>query len=880
MSVRIQLNNNHWYDAVQLPGEQYQATLPSGKIKIYPLSSIKQFVLTNEENTIIANKEEKMINNPIHHYLREMTINGVTFVSRVITNEKLTGKVALGYEQSKQFKRPMENVFAIESGTWLHHLLRIRLAERGLTFKMIIIENKDLLTLTDESLATVEYFLNDSNFMFANADYSFFLFVEGCMTYGLDIMGLEILSAKKSAKRLQEISRQVEMYTYLETGALDIGFKDFEMEGEYVKFFDGKSYIRKSFALRMAANITDPKRRMRVINQIHNGELVQVTLRILTPFGLIKGDAIIVKDGLIPNDIVTHPENLKTELATDGWTYACAWEHAMVHNAVWDVQSEINFKAALTEAHHSGDMLRIVKTVRESLAAGTLPEYLLLDERAHKDDGTVDMEKLSDSINRSYVRWQAHGLDIRAAQNLTFMAINGVIKRMQSSEMRNGFYIKMWTPMSNAVLLTVNTWESAVHMGGIDFKGHNRDVCFYDPRAGFIISGNRFAKTYNYHGGWDLDDSMKVIIVKVHCSDPEILKLHLNKTVPNTYIPAKAEDAKEMVLLVRSPNGPGEWSIEECEIDTLPIPAELRHNDITVVDLAHMPLPQDELIKDVTLGLMPSGMTFTKQPMTRDESKVMIEAQLHNPGVGRFCNAMMVWSAANDGFPASMLAPMETIVDTVQQEHDLTKFLAIEEESGHVLEQLIATGKSVDKYLANTRVPLAVRRQLRQHEGRLTRLHKLYVQIIKTLNDEIRNHTLQMRMVTNEVRAVRAMKFGEHMLKEVVMFNEKYVAAMALVDHQFKVDKMDSPFYKMTTQSEHQIALRAIVDEMVTTINNMADPESFVMALYKLITTPTRTNPLGMSDRIIFQPNAAGENSVMDILIEAFVNCGLGTAVS
>lgn len=880
MSIQIQLRNGRKFDAIQLPDDQYQIVLANGKVKTYPISSIKEIILTNEETTIITNKEDSMINNPIHHYLREMNINGVRFVSRVITNEVLTGKIAVGYEQSQMLKRPVENVFAIQSGTWLHHLLRVRLADRGLTFKMIIIENKDLLTLTDESFATVDYFLKESNFMFANADYSFFLFVEGCMTYGLDIMGLNIISSKKSAKRLQEVARQVEMFTYVENGGFDIAFKDYEMDGEFIKFFDGKSYIRKSFAMEMAKNIVDNKRRARVLNQIANDELVQVTLRILTPEGLIKGDAIIVKDGRIDHDIVTHPENLKSELTTNGWSFACIWEHAMVHNAVWDVQSEINFAAALTEAHHHGDMLRIVKTVRESLESGTLPEYLMLDERAHKDDGTVDMDKLSDSINRSYIRWQAHGLDIRSAQNLTFMALNGVIKRMQASEQRNGFYVKMWTPMSNAVLLTVNTWESAHYMGGLDFEGHSRDVCFFDKRAGFIISGNRFAKTYNYHGGWDLDDSMKVIIVKVFCSDPEILKLHINKTVPNTFIPGKAEDAKEMVLLVRSPNGPGEWSIEECEIDTLPIPAELRHDDITVVDLAKMPLPQDELLKGVIMGNMPTGMTFTKQTMTRDEGKVMIEAQLHNPGVGRFCNAMMVWSAANKGFPTQMLAPMETIVDTVQQEHDITKFLAIEEESGEILGQLIDTGKSIDKYLANTRVPLSARRQLRQHEGRLTRLHKIYVQIIKTLTDEIRNHTLQMRGNTIEVQSVRTMRFGAHMLQAVTEFYSKYSAAMSMVDSQFKVDKMGNPFYKMTTQAMHQQALRAIVSEMDETISNMENGEDFVLALYKLITTPTRTTPLGTSDRIIFQPNAVGERSVMDSLIEALVNRGIGTSVS
>lgn len=889
-TVRIQLKNNHWYDAVVLPGNLYQATLPSGRVKTYAQSDVKEIILANEEdntNMVITNKEDSMITtNPIQHYLYKAAFTTVEntvgeFIVRVVTNmmpEALSGD----YNESIETKNVVNKVFAIQSGTWVHHLLIERLHKLGIEFKVRILSNKDFGLINEPTRAL---FINNCNFMFANADYSFFVDIKDYDEYGLDFMGLHINHSKKAAKRLQELIRQVEMFKYNERESFDIGFKDFGMEGDFVKFFDGKSYIRKSFALQMAENIINPKRRDHVKFMIAAGAMNHVTLRILTPKGLIKGDAVIVKDGYINHDVVTHPDNLKSELKTNGWSFACIWEHGMVHNAVWDVQSEINFSHALTAQHHRGDILRIVKSVQDSLATGTLPSWLMLDEDAHNEDGTVNMEQLSDSISKSWVRWQANGLDVRAAQNLTYMSINGIINRMTKSEtVKDGkggfFYKKMWTPMSNAVLLTVNTWESAHYMGGFDFEHRNRNVCFYDKRVGFIISGNRFVQTYNLHGGWDLDDSVKVIVVKVFCSDPHVLVKHLGKTVQETYIPGTRETAKEMVLLVRSPNGPGEWSIEDCDIDSLPIAEELRTADLPVVDIAQMPLPQDILLRHVEMSGMPTGMSFTNKSMTRDDSRVMIEAQLNNPGVGRFCNSMMVWASVADGFPCQMLAPMETIVDTVQQEHDAEKFESIELETANIFAQVIQTRESVDNYIAFTRMPHKARRYVSTHNGQFTETHKVYLQSIETIRESIMNHTLQMRAADPVVTFIRNHGVDNETHQEAVKFLALATTRISAIDRSFKADKMDSPFYKISMQAAKSAAMHELVSKMVAHVDAMENPDRFILTLWHNILTPTQRAPYGSSDRVIFQPNAVGERSLMDVLIEALVAKGWAKGIS
>lgn len=873
MSVSIKLRNGRVLEARSLEGDLFEATLASGKTKIYALTdllSVDAEDLNQEE--VITNKEDKMT---IHHYLQQFAFGKedkkFNAIVRMVTTE-LPASVTERYAVSAANKRVEGGVFALNTGTWQFGLLENTLIKSGDNFTLMIMSNEDVQKL---DVLEMEGLINRSNFAYANASYTFFFRVNGQTNFGLEKLGISIEMAKKSAKRLQELFRQSEMCLMLKGDEMDsIDFAFPELAGDE-KFYDGKTYIRKSLALRLAYNISNDKRRHSVIRSIKNGHLVQVVIRIMTPNGLLKGDAIIVPDNQLSAHVVSHLENVKSEMLTDDYIFITMWEHAPVHMAVWDDQSAVNFGHALSEQAHVSDIFRMVNVIRKNIADDKLPEWLIMGESSHNDDGTLNMEQLSDTINKSWIRWQAHDLPVRAAQNLMYMALGGVVKRMDGVKI-NGFYKKMWVPMTNAVLLTINTWESATRMGGISFGARDKDTCFFDPRAGFVMSGRRFVETYNLHGGWDLDDSMKVVRVKVFCSDPSILKLHLGKTVPATspYV-SNQKDAREMVLLVRSPNGPGEWSIEECDTSTLPIPEDLRHEDLTVVDLAKMPLPQDLLAASVSVAGMPTSTNYSREEMTRDDATSMIAAQVNNPGVGRFCNAMMVWAATNPGFPGHMLSFMEDVVDTCQQGFDATAFAAIAVEHDNIMEQVIDSGKPVDTALAFTRTSNLHRNDLRMTEGRFTRVQKAYRLAINTIKNDLQMHTLQMRAATPIVKAVQQMRFGADAFRWAENFYISNTRKFGIVDNMFNAHGETHPFKKMQIQYNHKIAMEEIVASMVAELQGV--DQINILALWKYCTAITKTAPLGLSDRLIFQPNASGQLSVMDLLIEAIKDHGLLT---
>jgi hypothetical protein len=591
----------------------------------------------------------------------------------------------------------------------------------------------------------------------------------------------------------------------------------------------------------------------------------------------------------LDHDLVTHPENLKGEMNTEDYAHYTMWEHELFHMAVWDDQSICDFPALFPTAAQIRDINRIYTEISTSLEAGEIPEWLLVGERDRDEDGVPDMDKLSDSLNRQWIRWQAHNLDIRAAQNLVFMGLGGVVNRMKTpmteanETIKELFHKKTWVPMSNAGLYQVVTYESATLMGGFTFPGRDANTCFYDARVGLVMPGKRFLETFNLHGTWDQDDAVKVILIKLWASGD--YSLHLGRTLPSdAKLPSKKEDAIIMAAFVRSPNGPGEYSIEYIDLDGLfPVEGLLDMDNISYVNMNELPLPQDILLANVKekAGLKTS-ITYSGRAITMEDCEYMIKAQLKNPGVGRFCNAMMVWAYTIGGFPTKMVDVMGEIVDACQQGIDMEQFVQITKESDSIWNQFITTvkdrGLKVDKALLATRAPHRVQKALRMYtvEKRFTVVQRHYKETIVKITKELQYKSLQWRLQTKLVNDLRGVTFGPEMAAWSSKFFTKYAIKMSVADSAWTItpemkQKMD-PFTIMHYQYQHKLAMEAVVAGMVKELEAMDDDTRYrsVVGLYKWIVKGDHGKqfPMGRQDRLIFQPAELGHMSVMDILIE------------
>lgn len=885
--MKIKLRNGRVMEATVSPNGTYEVILASGKVKFYGESDILAIVddevvveAESSESEAITDKEKKM---DIYHYLQRLNGPDGEYTVRIVTTD--LGNVAARYNESVATRHPVNNILAISTGAYTFSLLEWELIRNNKEFRLMIIGNADLAA--NYSSTKLNEMLDRSTFVHANASYSFFMRIKDGVEWGLDDFKLELDFKKKAAKRGQELYRLSDMAWHTFGPAkMDMALLDEDDLAGPEMFYDGMTFIRQRVAIKMALGCQHEKRRRTMIREIKSGQMVRIGFRYMTAGGMVKGDAIIVPDDQISRDVITHNCNIKGEFRTASGTHMTGWNHEPRHMAVWDDQSTINFGVALTEEKQKADISRLLLAMRESLEAGTLPEWLLLGEKDRDENGVPDMDKLSESINKQWIKWQAHGLDIRAAQNLVYMGLGGVVNRMKASPLMKShalnetFYKKMWIPMTNAMLGAIVTWEACVDMGGFEFPGRSKDKMFYDPRVGLVICGKRFQETFDLHGTWDLDDTVKAIHIKVWASGD--YSQHLGLTLAEgTKLPKSAGKAVDKLLLVRSPNGPGEYSIEDFDADGMFIEELVDPAQVVVVDMCNMPDPQPLLLESSIIQHMPTSTDYHGGEITKADALDMLTAQALNPGVGRFCNAIMVWAEAmGPSFPPMMLDVMGEIVDACQQGFDRTSFDAIGSEPDSIFDQLVVraetTGIKLDHAIATTRLPAKYNNLLKDSlvVGRFTRVQRVYKTVVNAMVSELQYKSMQWRRESDFVQAIKPIKFGAEMAAWSQKFFAKHSTALQATDRQFKVDNSADPFTRMHLQYQHKLAMEECVAAMVAEIHNLGDDEvqdNYILGLYKWIVlfNHGRRVPLGLQDRIIFQSGGVGNMSLMDLLIEA-----------
>ncbi len=834
-----------------------------------------------EEDDMNSNKMEKeeSMDTYVFHFLVEKVYSDVVVMPRVITNIPLDSEFTR-YFESMRTKKPVDGLLALSTGNWHFWLLQKRLADLGYKFRVMVLSNKEMAKLDPETLRA---FHDRATFSWANDGHTFFLKVEGDYNWGLDPLGLKVIYKAKTTKRAAEICRLSEMAYYSDFMNLDIMIVD----GAPYAYYDGMNFISLKFALKMTKMIVDDKRRRKVRADIIKGMLVRVNIRITTPDGLIKGDAIIV-DGLA-HDVIAHSENLKGEIRTNGWVMATMFPHAPHHVAVWDTQSWINNRNMLRQSKHEADVRAMIKDLEDSFNEGVVPDWLMLTEDAHDDSGTPDMERLSHLMDRQYIRWQAHGLDIRAAQNLVYMATNGVILRMErekvEEEGKPTYYRKTWTPMTNAFLGAVVTYESLVNVGGINFPNQTGEHSFFDGRFGWVMPGSRFEQTYNLHGGWDLDDTVKVILVKVYSSNQDkVARLYETGVIDPMIasIPITEDEAIYVAMLVRSPNGPGEYSLEyldQSTIEDMPW-HKVDLANVSTVDLAVAAEAQSTLLEDVTVGQIPTSINYTGEDVTKDQSWAMITAQRFNPGIGRICNSLMNWSMTfGASFPDEMLAVLEDMVDSTQQSHDVVSFEAITAEVDHLYEQMVdrvmAEGRQVDSLLAVAHpIPskFANKMKGRMVAGRFTKFNRFFGHQVKYLRDMVLRNSFNMRNNTDLVKTIKKLPVSADTMNWAKNFYGRYTSDFKINAQLWKTPKGEdmNPFAVMHYEMMRTRGNQEIVDRMVAELRAFGgvDTHKRVLSLWHWILIGDNRQ-----DRIIFQPGTT--ESVMDVLIEALIWRGL-----
>jgi hypothetical protein len=881
-TLLLRLHNDVWVEGTHLPFGGYIAKVEGGTT-LLGVDDVKEVRPYNREFAMVTQIIARMSNNnvsqrtdrkedkvDIFHFVQ--TVDGVAW--RIITNIPSPQEVD-AYRMSVATHAPASGLMAIETGDWEFNFLLRMMKVRGTKFRVAIIPNKEMTPSRINSM------FGKSTFAWANAGYSFFLRIDGD-SWGLNGLGLTAFDTLKVSKRLQEVCRLSEMHLYVDDVA------DFRLvtyprpTGMNVGSVDGKSFVSKAFALRLAYSATG-KRRKHLVRGIEEGTITSFSIRVMGPFGLIKGDAYIHSDVNAPFDVLTDAENIKTDIITNGYVFATIWEHHTMNRAKWDDQSAINFPFVLMAENRMADLNLSMAKIRKHIANGEVPEDLMLPEDSHNDDGTPNMERLSDMLRNQRVRWQAAGLDLRMAQNLLYMYLNGFIKSMERDEVGgSGFYKKTHVAMSNAFVGTVATWSLLTKVGGYRFPDQDGTKVFFDERFGLVIPDQRFVETFDLHGTWDLDDTVKAVFVRVFGDADHIAGLKADGVLPaGVEIPTTQSDAVDMVAFIRSPNGPGEISFEVMDEETMPW-FDFDENRIPTVNLNNV-ISQNELLAQNAAGQLPTSIRYTKNSLLQAHALRMITAQQGNPGIGATANAVMVWYNTFHTMPV-MAGTLGDIVDAVQQGADPISFGAVEQGASIIWENFVNTVLSsnvrVDEYVIRSRAPRDVIEQLRPRfgKGRLAKFHDAYAKAIKELRDEVMMQTMQMRQANEMTANVVGLNFSADAMQWAENTHTAWNRQLRAIDNDHRYNRNNcDPFTALTLECMQGNARKQAVDGFIRQLLDSERPHQRVMAIWKYVLTPTSGKPLGHSDRVMFQPGT--EMSVMDLLIQALALRGWGHEV-
>lgn len=831
-------------------------------------------------NYIESNTTESE-NTLMFHFLSEYPIRkknsdgvlvatGEKYVVRTLSTMFKNDAEEAAYNASLIKKAPVNGVFALNTGDYLPRLLLERAANRGVDFRLLIFSNEDLANLGD-----VKSYIGKFNFAWANADFSFFIKFDGFDAWGLDLLGLNVKFNKKTSKRANELVRFTGHSLYSATGEDFLFTRTEDMNMVNIMGHGAGKYVIAEYSTPVDGRVTDFDGVNFCTRRFANALGLRgdrFNFRLNFKSGGIKGDLIVVPDARMLNgaDVVYHTDNFNTVITTSGFVIVTAENHSPFHKATYDIQSTVNNPAVYHAQAMLFDIKKMEAEAKAIIVTGEMPEWMELKGTTEGLGGVDTSEFLNlASDNRAmHVRWQQAGMDIQSSQNLMFMGLSGVIQMMQRNW--NGklkAYKKTYVPMTNATRAAVMTVEALENMGG--YTVANREVLSFVDGIGAVMPGSRFAATFDLHGTWDLDDSAIFRLIRLYSSNQGLLEVLVAGGVidPALVIPESAEDAVQAIAVVRSPNGPGEYSIEACDMANLPF--EVVEENVISIDVASLPLGQGSLLEMVATSGLPqdSNEDAYGVDFALEHAQYMITSQTINPGIGSLANSMMCWvNVMGVNFPSSMTDVFGEMVDAVQQGFSLEQLTAVDQESGKVYEQLVDAmiadpSLTIDEDLCITRMPLDVQAKIPASQivaGRISTFNAMYRGIFELLNKLSGEVTKELRNKSDLATRIGRLQFDGEVYNFCDRFYNVMTQSMAEVDNQYRVNAKDSSFAKIMKQHYRSVALRNVIDNALVTLEDMGSKYFVCMYFVCLPNVLDRKFATGRFDRLLFQTGTNG----------------------
>jgi len=800
----------------------------------------------------------------------------------------------------------------INSGTWGFHYLE-RLNKKGIKFS-IAIRRLDLMKeFWDENPKTVtqvgEHLVNLANLSWVDGKNLYLLDIDGVPPGGQfnwDLIGIEANDAKKLTKRMAEIVRLSKSASSDNLRVLALSPENNTNDpGFWVKVYDGKN------AIRFSALPEDMRQSLKKKGHLHlmGRGFTKVDINGVMTKVLVKGDFVVVPDYMWTwkdVDVVAHAENLKTEVTLkdpaedDLWTF---WEHAPLHVTTWDQQTMLNYPQLLTVARMREDYLAEMNGIDAQLAKGLLPgqvednHQIQGEEEAHDEFKKLLPKAEEIRKNRDLAtKIRDAGFDIRMFENLIGFAVRGYaeskarFKHVPEFDMNgnpgalNDKHDKHVVVMRNSFRATCVTDAFLNEFVGIPYPA--KRIAFFDSTVGMVWNAEHFARTFELHGTHDNDDTHYFVPIKVWSSDKKTvptLKKH-GVILPGMQVPSTAQNAKMVLLVLRLPNGAGEYSIMEFDFATWPKEISFDESLVETHDLSFSSgwvSPQPMVMPGNMPGL-PTSRVYSKTSYTKADLMTDMDAQFVNPGFGTMCNALVSYSSiTGGGIPACMTDSLGNIVDATQQGADIASFQAIELLLADIKSELVAMGRNnhleMNEYFYLRRGAVAKKATkagvMSVRKGEIETFDTEYTKVYNNLKNNVKyKYSFQMRSQVPINQRILNMQFTKAELdwcKDFVLEIEKNIDEADKAPTGVVVSKFTKPLHQAILRERRQV----IVDAAIAKMESMKDVNKAMLCLWHTILKPdfiSKDAKYGYMDRVMCQMGS--ERALAHLLIDAIVD--------
>jgi hypothetical protein len=567
-------------------------------------------------------------------------------------------------------------------------------------------------------------------------------------------MGYEVFAGDKTGKRLKTFHRAALLNAHFGKDELNIKVVDPRAytrhdftnanDEDYIidslctqevtdRLLDGGFVISRKLIERAVQNIptyqphntTDTKEyyydwriRNKMVKDMMNQKVFNA--RIIYEGGFIKGNCIVVDPEFLPEgvDVITAPQNIKNEIVYHNGYQFLAEPQSSHERVITDDQTVINLPKLFRKADMTMWLEEEYKKMFESVTnSQLLNNWKELYKREFRNIHGAEDEEANSRMSYVGYRWVASGMKVIESPWL--------FETLATSHAKP---FRQRIPIPCSVYEQVIP-ESLARMAGYDIEVETETIHRINELGVHVVNDVDWLEMYASHGGHDEDDYFKCFYREME---------------------GGFYDGEKVVIVVRSPNGYGEYSIfRYVEGQWAPKWHKADGTEVTFpkVNGRNWPkrLSHAVNIGDVSYGKFPSELRSKNKPTgsyTPDNVVHDMHVAMSGGNVGGYVNSVMAHSLVLHRHRPVQLCSLEKAIDKCINPDDIEDVRAIDKEAENIVREIIDSGKPIDIEFWERRGfsrYLKADDEITFHEGKITQMYKLCAKFYHEYCEQVRN---------------------------------------------------------------------------------------------------------------------------------------------